>query len=1596
MAGDTTWYDMIRPPFRPTSQDTPILTSLWQAKFWRPSQAPCQSGVHTSGTWKGVALLSKHPIRRIPVSWPDQIAHSSRVLAAATCIDGLWIQIGVLYGEPESKLYPQYRDHNDCLLEAVATHLCGFCTGPRMVAGDFNVLPGSLPAFRILENAGFRDIQTIAHERWGIQPVPTSKGKTHKDYCWISPELQQLLTNVEIDSTAWPDHAVLQARFWHVARSLPRQVWNPPLKLDWPSSFEIPECAWTSLQGSMDSKYEQLWTLIETSAAKNMPVRPPVRAFGRGRVEYTKTIKGGFPAPMKASRPGDAIPFFHGLSRQHSLWFRQVRRLQSYVRHVSTPTRCGDQHAYALWTSILNARGFPPKFAHWWTHCQTRTPDAPVQCPVVPPSASCARGLFNSLLLEVRKLETSLRQQSGLYARCRRNKDPMLIFQDLKETTFHGADVFIRPVQATVSEFQLEDCRLVLQTSTPFDASVPIFCNGVELAVIHADHDCLWLDGFHDVPPGSTVSQTLYKADLDSLFDEFAQTWTARWDRHRNVPLGQWRQILSFARDKLPRHSFSWPALTVQTLESGIRSKKKKTSKGLDGVSTSDLLSMPSSVLSAFCDMFQEVESVGHWPTCLIDGRVAPLPKCHSPQGPGDFRPITIVGLLYRIWGSYHARRALAQLDEVLPDGLFGSRPKCFAAQMWMKLLIAIDQSYQQQQPLCGVVLDLQKAFNTLPRSVVTETLAWLGLPQNVLVGWTAAISQMARRFQIRGAIGPKLWSSSGYAEGDAMSCIAMIAIDAIFHAWVSFQCPTALPLSYVDDWQVMLPRADDMPALVDKIMDLARLLDVSVDLGKTYTWATGSFARKFLKTQPIGVKLASRNLGAHVQMSKKHTNFILTQRIAQLKVLWPRLRLSASRYPVKLQAIRAAAWPRALHGIAATTLGTQCFKSLRAGALKGLKYDNAGCNAAIHLGLVEHPSTDPWYWAVLQTFRSVRDADVPTHFVDTFRLVANQQYKGPKNSISMTVVTRVQKLGWQLHLTGQVSDVIGSFSLFQIGFAELQFRMELAWTAVVAQQVTHRRGFTGLSHCDPIQTRRWVRNLQPTDAGAFKKLLNGTHMTRDAQAHCAPGSSNLCPWCQCTDSRYHRFWVCDHFADERSQVPPGVLAGIPALPDSLTCYGWSIRPATMFEWLRYHAQVSAPCPMSWDLPVDLPDHLQVFTDGTCYDQKQAQIRFGAWAVHVVSVDLHSSPIWTCAGPLPGILQSAYRSEVFAVGVALEFAKRCGRSLSLWCDCAAVVLFLSKLLQGSKVPHNHPHADLWNWISRLLHSVGHANVSVTKVGSHLHSVPVGSPLELWCSSCNDAVDEAAKEANRVRPASFWTLHSKHVQAVQLASEVSRHVQSVQLRISRRALDDLSVAKQVHDPPTVDPTVYAPQVPWAPLPELTHFPAQAVRWYGFTMTQLIMSWFWNVLADPGDAPMRWISHTQLYIDFQLATGNNGPVHHVKGTSGKWTNSADDPLTGLAPFGFKQRCRWFAKVMKESLRHFGLVLPAGFQKPWSFYLSLHCSCLGVPWPLDRLETVDRWLQSHLDAVAKRDGKQLDSLPLCAAGGLPEVVLADVRVA
>jgi hypothetical protein len=250
-----------------------------------------------------------------------------------------------------------------------------------------------------------------------------------------------------------------------------------------------------------------------------------------------------------------------------------------------------------------------------------------------------------------------------------------------------GADLLATNATAQIVAVNPDDCSITLKEPVQWDLSYPVFADGHQLDVIHADHNSIWLENNEFLAPGMTVTQTKCSGTIPELHAASVDTWKERWLRHVDVPLERWQCILQFARSYLPQSEFSWAPCRVAELQEIIHRKRVKTSSGLDGVSVHDLKHMPSAALQNFCDVFAEAERTGAWPSQMINGRVACLPKVAEPKSALDFRHVTILGVLYRCWGSYHAMHALRAIDGALPTTLFGSRPGCFASQVWAQLM---------------------------------------------------------------------------------------------------------------------------------------------------------------------------------------------------------------------------------------------------------------------------------------------------------------------------------------------------------------------------------------------------------------------------------------------------------------------------------------------------------------------------------------------------------------------------------------------------------------------------------------------------------------------------------------------------------------------------------------------------------------------------------------------------------------------------------------------------------------------------------------------------------------------------------------------
>ena len=339
-------------------------------------------------------------------------------------------------------------------------------------------------------------------------------------------------------------------------------------------------------------------------------------------------------------------------------------------------------------------------------------------------------------------------------------------------------------------------------------------------------------------------------------------------------------------------------------------------------------------------------------------------------------------------------------------------------------------------------------------------------------------------------------------------------------------------------------------------------------------------------------------------------------------------------------------------------------------------------------------------------------------------------------------------------------------------------------------------------------------------------------------------------------------------------------------------------------------------------------------------------------------------------GPLPGLLQSSYRAEIFAIWRSLCIARLQTEQVHVWTDCGSVVRRLQKILDGHEPKPNSSHSDLWRLVSQCLNDFRPGQVVVHKVTAHQQVSQASSPLEEWCFTHNAFADQTAMAAHRMRPPGFWRLFGQHVNATLACQKISRDVQLTLLAISKAVLRARDLVEEGEREDLGVPMQVTPD-DWTPVGQLS-IPPAAVRWYGDDVVRQVLSWFWQAVYD-STAELRWVSQFQLYVDFMLS-GESAPTNYDGWKHGKHT-----PHVDLMAFSFLVRARWFSKVLRECLRHHGTKITFRYGRPHSRAVLMHTGCLALPWCQQRLDGVDSWLLSHSATGFHRTSKVMENVPV-----------------
>lgn len=749
--------------------------------------SPRTSAGH-AGTYSGVAVVAKLPSRALSSNWPVDFYETGRVQVVGTFVNHMWVTGGLLYGYPQGKTHPRALDRTNALLDHLADHMLHHASGPRYLCGDWNFDTAHLGATKLLLDAGWQEVQQLEFLRHGVPPRVTCKQATQKDFLWLSPELVACYRGLVVDSETFPDHACLLATFDVGKQFAKRYLWPLPAAVPW-ERVALPSDVVDFSEGDPTGKYTTLWQTRENAAAAQLQQWKP-NMSGRGR-RLEPDVKTGWATPPKKGRSQDYQPVFFGYDVQHSRWLKQLRRLHNFANwaraYEANPTVSAWSHGLSLWNSVIRAPGFSPSFQDWWSSRQFVGLGDPGWIPSYLPSAECAVVLCEVFSCEVRYFESQLQQNRRGFRRWQHSQNPNSIFQDTKRPPPEPVSTLLECVRSQVAEVDEDDVAVVIDPPRLFDDQKPVQIGAMVIPTIHVTETKLYLESIAGLEVGQKVSQTSPVGSLDAVFTAFREQWQQRWCRHDSLPHSHWNELVAFARRVVPWNPVDLQPFSPALLRAEVGRKKKYSATGLDGVSRVDLLMVDDGLLQSCCSMYSRASDDGAWPRQVISGKVSSLAKTLSAAEVNQYRPITVFSLVYRCFSSLVARGLLDWADGWAHPDVFGNRKGHQTGHLWRTLVTEIQTAHDQGLPLSGVTADIEKCFNCLPRYPILAIALHCGVPFPAVTAWCGALAGMERRFKVRDSLSGACTTSTGLAEGCALSCFGI-------SCWMMFSIGLSMP----------------------------------------------------------------------------------------------------------------------------------------------------------------------------------------------------------------------------------------------------------------------------------------------------------------------------------------------------------------------------------------------------------------------------------------------------------------------------------------------------------------------------------------------------------------------------------------------------------------------------------------------------------------------------------------------------------------------------------------------------------------------------------------------------------------------------------
>lgn len=245
------------------------------------------------------------------------------------------------------------------------------------------------------------------------------------------------------------------------------------------------------------------------------------------------------------------------------------------------------------------------------------------------------------------------------------------------------------------------------------------------------------------------------------------------------------------------------PSLTPDDVLYFLRRLPNK-SCGADGVPSWVLRNCRHILCGSIANLFNRCVSESHFPDIFKQANIVPIPKCERPQNVSDFRPISILPALAKLFEKIICAKFVLPIVTHRIDPLQfayiprpGSGTTCATVLTYHKIIRFLDSASGAVRFL---TIDFSKAFDKILHEHILRVCADFQFPRFLFDLISSFLSSRIQRVVINGSV--SRWSSisSGVPQGSVLGpvlfCLALNELSPI--------CSNSMYIKYADDISVL------------------------------------------------------------------------------------------------------------------------------------------------------------------------------------------------------------------------------------------------------------------------------------------------------------------------------------------------------------------------------------------------------------------------------------------------------------------------------------------------------------------------------------------------------------------------------------------------------------------------------------------------------------------------------------------------------------------------------------------------------------------------------------------------------------------------